>query len=142
MTQMTDLERIAYFEDMRYDIRREGGTIGMMTNGAGTAMALDDLITANGGMTASYLDLFGDTDFQEIEKGLELMEFDNRVKCVVINVFSGTFETKMMVRAIRNVRERKTVNKPIVIRLKGNDMDEAEALIKELKWEEILKTGK
>ena len=139
---MTDLERVAHFEDMRFDIRREGGSIGMMTNGRGTAMALDDLITANGGMTASYLDLFGDTSFEEIEKGLELMEFDKRVKCVVINVFSGTFETKMMVKAIRNVREKGTANKPIVVRLKGNDMDEAEALIKELKWEEILKTGK
>ena len=139
---MTDLERIAYFEDMRYDIRREGGTIGMITNGKGTAMALDDLITSNGGMTASYLDLSGDTPIEDIENGLKLMEFDKRVKCVVVNVFSGMLETQIMVRAIQNVRENRTSNKPIVIRLKGNNMEESESLIKELKWEEILKTGK
>ena len=114
----------------------------MITNGKGTAMALDDLITTNGGMTASYLDLFGDTHLEEIEKGLELMEFDERVKCVLINVISASFENKILATAIRNVRTKGTATKPIVIRLKGNDKKEADEALKELKWEEILKTGK
>ena len=44
----------------------EGGTIGMLTNGSGAAMALNDLIVQHDGTTANWIDLYGDSSFEDI----------------------------------------------------------------------------
>ena len=45
ITQMSPQERIAQNVGLAYASRREGGNIGMIANGVGASMALDDLIT-------------------------------------------------------------------------------------------------
>ena len=64
----------------------------MITNGMGASMAIDDLITQFGGKTANFLDMFGDSSVEDAYEGLTLLEFDERVKCIVVNVFCGIFE--------------------------------------------------
>ena len=102
---MTNLERIAHIADLRYAIRKEGGTIGMITNGLGSSMALNDLITSYGETTANYLDLFGDSSIDDMEEGLKLMEFDKRVKCIVVNVFGGIFDIMPLAKALIAMRQ-------------------------------------
>ena len=63
-------------------------------------MALDDLISSYGGRTANYLDLFGDSAIEDVHEGLALLELDERVKCIVINLFCGQFEVIPFVRAL------------------------------------------
>ena len=88
---MSSQERIAVNANLRFATRREdeGGNIGMITNGQGASMALDDLIGQYGGRTANYLDLFGDSAIEDVHEGLALLEYDKRVKCIAINLFCG-----------------------------------------------------
>ena len=105
-------------------------------------MSLDHLIAQSGGDVSGFLDINGDTQMEDQRSALELMEFDERVKCVLVNIFCSSFETMSFIRALQYVKEHGTLKKPIVIRLKGTDEEEARQLIKELKWKEILETGK
>ena len=89
---MTPQERLAQNCNLRYASRQDGGSIGMITNGMGASMAIDDLITQFGGKTANFLDMFGDSSVEDAYEGLTLLEFDERVKCIVVNVFCGIFE--------------------------------------------------
>ena len=77
----------------------------MITNGSGASMALDDLINFYGGRTANYLDLFGDSAIEDVHEGLALLEYDKRVKCIVINLFCGQFEVIPFVKALIQQRE-------------------------------------
>ena len=72
----------------------------MITNGMGASMAIDDLISQFGGKTANYLDMFGDSSVEDAYEGLTLLEYDNRVKCIVVNVFAGIFEVMPFVNAV------------------------------------------
>ena len=78
----------------------------MVTNGTGSSMALNDLITSYGESTANECDLFGDSSIDDMEEGLKLMEFDKRVKCIVINVFGGIFEILPLVKALIKLKQR------------------------------------
>ena len=72
----------------------------MITNGMGASMAIDDLITQFGGKTANFLDMFGDSSVEDAYEGLTLLEYDDRVKCIVVNVFAGIFEVTPFVNAV------------------------------------------
>ena len=72
----------------------------MITNGMGASMAIDDLISQFGGKTANYLDMFGDSSVEDAYEGLTLLEYDDRVKCIVVNVFAGIFEVMPFVDAV------------------------------------------
>ena len=72
----------------------------MITNGMGASMAIDDLISQFGGKTANYLDMFGDSSVEDAYEGLTLLEYDDRVKCIVVNVFAGIFEVMPFVNAV------------------------------------------
>ena len=72
----------------------------MITNGMGASMAIDDLISQFGGKTANYLDMFGDSSVEDSYEGLTLLEYDDRVKCIVVNIFAGIFEVMPFVDAV------------------------------------------
>ena len=101
----------------------------MITNGKGASMAINDLIAQFGGKTANQLDMFGDSAVEDAYEGLTLLEYDSRVKCIVTNVFCGIFEMIPFVNALIDSRKRGIQKKPIVLRLKGNDEDEARKLL-------------
>ena len=94
-------------------------------------MALDDLIATYGGRTANYLDLHGDSAIEDVHEGLALLEFDNRVKCIVINLFCGQFEIIPFVKALVSQRQMDIQTKPIVLRIKGALMEEALTMLHE-----------
>ena len=114
----------------------------MITNGMGASMAINDLITQFGGKTANQLDMFGDSAVEDAYEGLTLLEYDSRVKCIVVNVFCGIFEIIPFVNALIDSRKRGIQKKPIVLRLKGNLEGEARKLLVDYQKQEIEKQGK
>ena len=114
----------------------------MITNGMGASMAIDDLITQFGGKTANFLDMFGDSSVEDAYEGLTLLEFDERVKCIVVNVFCGIFEVMPFVKALVNAKRLDILKKPLVLRVKGHMEDEARKELQAFQEQEIEKKGK
>ena len=120
---MSPQERLAHNFDLRYHSRYEGGHIGLISNGSGASMALDSLISTYGGKTANYLDLYGDSAFEDMQEAFHLVEFDSRVKCILVNTFGGIFNIATMIEALVNEKKKGILTKPIVLRMKGYHLE-------------------
>ena len=87
---MNDLERIASFHDLRYKkLNSSEGNIGLITNGFGLSMASGDLLHWMHGKTANYMDLSIASSIEDMMYGLDLLEYDSRVKVIFCNIFGG-----------------------------------------------------
>ena len=88
--QVDTLERIASFHDLRYmKLNQNEGNIGLITNGYGLSRACTDLVHLMHGKTANYMDLSISTSIEDCLYGLDLMEYDKRVKVVFMSIFGG-----------------------------------------------------
>ena len=114
----------------------------MITNGMGASMAINDLITQFGGKTANQLDMFGDSAVEDAYEGLTLLEYDSRVKCIVVNVFCGIFEIIPFVNALIDSRKKGIQKKPIVLRIRGHMGKVAREKLYEFQKQEIEQKGK
>eukprot|EP00354_Favella_ehrenbergii_P003523 CAMPEP_0170471290 /NCGR_PEP_ID=MMETSP0123-20130129/13542_1 /TAXON_ID=182087 /ORGANISM="Favella ehrenbergii, Strain Fehren 1" /LENGTH=191 /DNA_ID=CAMNT_0010738855 /DNA_START=441 /DNA_END=1016 /DNA_ORIENTATION=- len=91
--QINTLERIATFNELRYrKLNGQEGNIGLITNGKGMSMATLDLIEQLHGKPANYLDFTVSSSIEDILYALDLMQYDERVKVVLINIFGGGLE--------------------------------------------------
>lgn len=129
---MNILERIALLHELRYEkINGDEGNIGLITNGDGLALATSDLLGQKNGKAANYLDLPGGGSIEDVLEALALMEFDKRVKVVFINLFGGALDIKPIAEGIIKATHMKVINKPLVIRVKGNFEPEVHHLLRE-----------
>ena len=88
--QVNNLERIASFHDLKFrKIHDEEANIGLITNGFGLSMATMDLINDMHGRTSGHMDLAISSSIEDILYGLDLMEYDKRVKVVFMSIFGG-----------------------------------------------------
>ena len=65
------------------------------------------------------------------------MEYDKRVKVVLINLFGGALDIKPIAEGIVKGLSLKVINKPLVIRVRGNFEDEVQELFKEFQSENV-----
>ena len=72
---------------------RLDGNIGNVVNGAGLAMATNDAIALHGGASANFLDAGGQATKETIIKAFEIILRDERVKCVLVNIYGGMLKT-------------------------------------------------
>jgi succinyl-CoA synthetase beta subunit len=68
---------------------RLDGDIGVIVNGAGLAMATNDLITRYGGKCANFLDIGGAATRETLSKAFSILRNDSRVKGLLINIYGG-----------------------------------------------------
>lgn len=73
---------------------RLGGNIGNIVNGAGLAMATNDLIGLYGGKCANFLDVGGAATKEALRKAFGVFEKDERVKGILINIYGGEYTRK------------------------------------------------
>ncbi|VDM33770.1 unnamed protein product [Hydatigera taeniaeformis] len=105
------------------------GTIGCMVNGAGLAMATLDLLSLHHGRAANFLDLGGKASQTDVEFALQTLTADNRVKCILINIFGGIVNCRMVAEGIVAACLRQKPQVPLVVRLEGtNSMEGREVL--------------
>jgi succinyl-CoA synthetase beta subunit len=119
-------------EAAKYDLNYIGlsGNVGCMVNGAGLAMATMDILKLKGGDPANFLDVGGGASEEQVQKAFELLNADPNVKCILVNIFGGIMRCDVIAMGVINAAQAIGLKKPIIIRLKGTNVEEAVALIK------------
>lgn len=118
-------------EAAKYDLNYIGltGNIGCMVNGAGLAMATMDIIKLKGGDPANFLDVGGGATETQVQKAFELLDSDDNVKTIMVNIFGGIMRCDVIAMGIINAVQNLDLKKPIVLRMKGTNVDEAKKLV-------------
>eukprot|EP01056_Protomagalhaensia_sp_Gyna25_P003138 Protomagalhaensia_sp_Gyna_25__3137@NODE_2871_length_841_cov_140_917706_g2398_i0_p1_GENE_NODE_2871_length_841_cov_140_917706_g2398_i0NODE_2871_length_841_cov_140_917706_g2398_i0_p1_ORF_typecomplete_len152_score45_49Ligase_CoA/PF00549_19/5e39Citrate_bind/PF16114_5/6_5e09Peripla_BP_4/PF13407_6/1_2e03Peripla_BP_4/PF13407_6/0_014PP_kinase_C_1/PF17941_1/0_052_NODE_2871_length_841_cov_140_917706_g2398_i0186641 len=114
------------------------GDIGCLVNGAGLAMATMDIIQLHGGKPANFLDLGGGATKEQVLKSFELIAADPRVKTIFVNIFGGITRCDTVAQGILEAAQESGLDRPLVVRLVGNNADRARKIINS---PELEKTG-
>jgi len=126
-SQQNYKERIAKQFDLNYIYI--GGNIGCLVNGAGLAMSTMDIIKLYGGEPASFLDVGGSADANQMMEAMKLLNNDDDVDSIFINIFGGILRCDELTQSIINAAKEVNLTKPIVLRLKGTNADIAMKMI-------------
>ncbi|EPR38711.1 succinyl-CoA synthetase, alpha subunit [Desulfovibrio sp. X2] len=96
------------------------GSVGLLANGAGLAMATMDSLNLAGLPAANFLDLGGAADERRMGRALELLFGDLRVEAVFINLYGGILSCGDVAKALAAVLGGRPPQKPLVVRMAGN----------------------
>lgn len=127
---------------------RLDGYIGNIVNGAGLAMATNDLIDLCGGKCANFLDVGGGATKETLSKAFEILNNDPRIKGILVNIYggkSGKFPDEISILTelypgivrcdmiaesiIAASAERGGFKVPVVVRLQGTNSDKGLKLV-------------
>jgi len=128
------LEAKAKQHDLNYV--KLDGEVGIIGNGAGLVMSTLDVVAyageAHGGVKpANFLDIGGGASAEVMAAGLDVILGDPQVKSVFVNVFGGITSCVAVANGIVKALEilGDEANKPLVVRLDGNQVDEGRAIL-------------
>ncbi|MEB3246199.1 MAG: ADP-forming succinate--CoA ligase subunit beta [Vampirovibrionales bacterium] len=112
------------------------GDVACMVNGAGLAMATMDIIKHYGAEPANFLDVGGGASIEANQEAFRILLSDKAVKVVFINIFGGILRCDRLAQGIVNAAKLmadkgKPVSIPIVIRMKGTNVDEGKRILAE-----------
>ena len=117
------------------------GEVGIIGNGAGLVMSTLDVVAYageefGGVKPANFLDIGGGASAQVMADGLEIILGDPSVKSVFVNVFGGITAcdevANGIVQALELIAQHgHAVDKPLVVRLDGNNSDEGRRILAE-----------
>ena len=120
-------------EAAKYDISyiRLDGDVGCMVNGAGLAMATMDIIQAAEAEPANFLDVGGGADEEKVAQAFKLIVADPKVRRVLINIFGGILRCDVAARGIVQAYGELSTQVPIVVRMRGTNVDEGVQILRE-----------
>ncbi len=105
------------------------GSVGLMVNGAGLAMATMDLLNFSGLPVANFLDLGGGADQKRMGRALEILFNDESAKTIFINIFGGILSCEKVALALSGALNGQSPSKPMVVRFSGFKSGEAREII-------------
>jgi succinyl-CoA synthetase beta subunit len=111
------------------------GSVGIIGNGAGLVMSTLDVVAyageEHGGQRpANFLDIGGGASAQVMADGLSIVLGDKDVRSVFVNVFGGITACDAVADGIvQAIGMLGGVDKPIVVRLDGNNADEGRRIL-------------
>jgi succinyl-CoA synthetase beta subunit len=105
------------------------GTVGVIANGAGLAMATCDIVHEVGGRPANFLDIGGGASAQVMANALEVINNDPSVRSIFINIFGGITKGEDVAHGIVQALEQVSIASPIVIRLDGTNAQDGRAIL-------------
>ncbi|KAJ6088341.1 Succinate--CoA ligase subunit beta [Penicillium sp. IBT 16267x] len=109
---------------------RLDGYIGNIVNGAGLAMATNDLIDLCGGKCANFLDVGGGATKETLSKAFEILNNDPRIKGILVNIYGGIVRCDMIAESIISAAaETGGFKVPVVVRLQGTNCDKGLKLV-------------
>ncbi|MBX3094807.1 MAG: ADP-forming succinate--CoA ligase subunit beta [Cryobacterium sp.] len=130
------LEAKAKASDLNYV--KLDGEVGVIGNGAGLVMSTLDVVAYagenHGGVKpANFLDIGGGASAEVMAAGLDVILGDEQVKSVFVNVFGGITACDAVAKGIVGALAElgSAANKPLVVRLDGNKVDEGRAILLE-----------
>jgi succinyl-CoA synthetase beta subunit len=100
------------------------GNIGIISGGAGLAMASMDLVSVLGGKPANFLDLGGGTTPKRAAAALNIVLKTPGVEGVLFNVFGGINNCEEMAKGIARVIDEKKPSQAIVVKMRGYSQEE------------------
>lgn len=130
------LEAKAKAADLNYV--KLDGEVGIIGNGAGLVMSTLDVVAYagenHGGVRpANFLDIGGGASAEVMAAGLDVILGDPQVKSVFVNVFGGITACDAVANGIVQALATlgSAANKPLVVRLDGNNVDEGRKILAE-----------
>jgi succinyl-CoA synthetase beta subunit len=133
------LEQRAKEKDLNYV--KLDGEVGIIGNGAGLVMSTLDVVAGagerHGGVRpANFLDIGGGASAEVMANGLEIILSDPAVRSVFVNVFGGITACDAVANGIVSAYallggRGETVDRPLVVRLDGNNADEGRRILTE-----------
>ena len=130
------LEQKAKEHDLNYV--KLDGQVGIIGNGAGLVMSTLDVVAyageKHGGVKpANFLDIGGGASAEVMAAGLDVILGDEQVKSVFVNVFGGITSCDAVANGIVNALKilGDDANKPLVVRLDGNNVEEGRRILAE-----------
>ncbi|MDT4940186.1 MAG: succinyl-CoA synthetase beta subunit [Pseudonocardiales bacterium] len=136
-TQAADpLEQKAKEKNLNYV--KLDGEVGIIGNGAGLVMSTLDVVAyageRHGGVKpANFLDIGGGASAEVMANGLDIILNDPSVRSVFVNVFGGITSCDAVANGIVTALGMlgDEANKPLVVRLDGNNVDEGRRILTE-----------
>jgi succinyl-CoA synthetase beta subunit len=114
------------------------GAVGIIGNGAGLVMSTLDVVAyageKHGGVKpANFLDIGGGASAEVMANGLDIILNDPQVRSVFVNVFGGITACDEVANGIVGALQRlgDEANKPLVVRLDGNNVDEGRRILQQ-----------
>lgn len=105
------------------------GDIGCLVNGAGLAMATMDIIKLHGGNPANFLDVGGGATAKQVTEAFRIISSDPKVQAILVNIFGGIMRCDVIAEGIIQAAETLNLRTPIICRLQGTRVEDAQALI-------------
>jgi succinyl-CoA synthetase beta subunit len=107
------------------------GNIGCMVNGAGLAMAVNDLIQYCGGRAANFLDIGTLNNTERVVNSFKMFIADPRIKAVLVNIFGGMARVDVIAKGIVEAYQQMNIPFPVVIRLAGTNLEQGQRILAE-----------
>ena len=107
------------------------GDIGCMVNGAGLAMAVNDLIQYCGGRAANFLDIGTLNNTERVVNSFKMFIADPRINAVLVNIFGGMARVDVIAKGIVEAYQQMDIPFPVVIRLAGTNLEEGQRILAE-----------
>ena len=114
------------------------GEVGIIGNGAGLVMSTLDVVAyageRHGGVKpANFLDIGGGASAEVMANGLSIILGDPQVRSLFVNVFGGITACDQVAKGIVGALAElgSTANKPLVVRLDGNNVVEGRRILEE-----------
>lgn len=124
---MDERERLAKEKDLQYV--GLDGTVGIIANGAGLAMATVDIVNQVGGKPANFLDIGGGANAQVVADALTVINTDPNVKSIFINIFGGITRCDEVANGIVQALTLVEKTAPIIVRLDGTNAPEGREIL-------------
>jgi succinyl-CoA synthetase beta subunit len=110
---------------------RLDGDVGCMVNGAGLAMATMDIIKLMGAEPANFLDVGGGASEEMVSNAFILLLSDPKVKAALVNIFGGILRCDIVARGMIEASKQRDIKVPIVVRMRGTNVEEGISLLTE-----------
>ena len=107
------------------------GDVGCMVNGAGLAMSTMDIIKLMGAEPANFLDVGGGASEEIVSKAFLILLSDPKVKAALINIFGGILRCDIVARGVIEAAKQVEVKVPLVVRMRGTNVDEGMRILAE-----------
>jgi len=104
----------------------------MIADGAGTGMLTLDLIHLYGGRAANFCEMGGLSNAETMEKSIEIILCNPRVKVLLIGLIGGMTRMDEMGEGVYQYVKKTDRRPPIVVRMCGTKADIGKARLKEV----------
>ena len=91
-----------------------------------------------GGSPANFLDVGGGATSDQVKVAFELLNEDPNVNAVLVNIFGGIMRCDVIAKGIIDAAAEINLKKPIVVRLQGTNVEQANAMIEAAPFRMIL----